>query len=295
MQKTDANYRFQVGDIHILALSDGQVPATTRLLYSETPEEVWDAYRERFPDYYDGKGFWVNLGAFLVKSGSRTVLVDTGLGPHATWPTLWPDSPGALKGPAQLMNDMKTKGIGTQEIDTVFITHLHGDHVGWNLTKDADSWKPTFPKARYLVQRADWERFTHPEFLDSGRREAAERNYLPLQELGVLELLEGDQEVAAGLTAIHTAGHTPGHMSMLIASGSERAIIIGDIVSSPMQVAEPDWPYAPDTNPAQALETRHRVLDLAEHGDMTLIAGHMHRPNWGRLMRWEGRRYWQAL
>jgi len=295
MTSMSHDYRFSLGNIDVIALSDGQVPIAMDLLYPETPEEVWDGYRDRFPRAFHQEGFLINLGVFVLKSGMRTVIVDTGLGPYATWPTLWPESSGALKGPAGLIDDMKRKGVSLEEIDTVFLTHLHGDHVGWNLTKVSGHWQPTFPNAQYLVHRADWDMFTQPEFLDSGRRDAAQGNYLPLQELGVLELLEGDHHIAEGLTAIHTPGHTPGHMSMLISSGSDRGIIMGDVVGSPMQVTESDWPYSPDMDPIQAKTTRHRLLDNAETDEMTVIGGHMPHPNWGRLIRWKGRRYWQAL
>ena len=179
--------------------------------------------------------------------------------------------------------------------DTPFLTHLHADHVGWNLSEVGGRWAPTFPKAWYLLQRADWDAFTRPEYLDTGRREAAERNYLPLENLGVLDLIEGDQQVAPGLTAIHSPGHTPGHMGMLIASDGEWALIIGDLVGGPMHVSEPDRPYAPDADQEQGRETRHKLLDLAEREAMVVLGSHMTRPGWGRLIRWEGRRYWQAL
>ena len=285
----------EIGSVHVTSLSDGRMPMPVDRLFPETPGHVWEGYRERFPEAFDADGFLVNLGSFLVRSGGHLVLVDTGLGPYSTWPTLWPHATGARKGPAELMADLGAKGVRPEEVDTVFITHLHGDHLGWNLTRSGDGWTPTFPKARYLLQRADWEAFTRPEFLDSGRREAAERNYLPLLDLGVLDLIDGDKEVAPGLTAVHTPGHTPGHMSMLISSENERAVIAGDVVGSPMHVSEPDWPYAPDSDQSQARETRRRMLDLAERDRMIVMGGHMTRPGWGRLVRWRGRRYWQAL
>ena len=117
--------------------------------------------------------------------------------------------PKATPDPAELMDDLKHNGIETQDIDPVFLTHLHGDHLGWNLSKEGQYWTPTFPDARYLLQNADWTHFTRPEFLDNGRREAAERDHIPLDYLGVLGLIEGDYDVANGLTVIHALGHTP--------------------------------------------------------------------------------------
>lgn len=310
MTKVGAAEELVVGDMRIVALSDGDMRFPTRWLFPETPESVWDGYRERFPEAFDARGFFTNIGVFLVRSGARSVLVDTGLGPHdgggggdpaATldqrdralggvpgWRAQHADGP-------ELMDDLRRKGIRPDEVDTVFLTHLHGDHIGWNLTQRKEQWLPTFPKARYLLQQADWNEFTNPKFLDAGHRDRAERTYLPLLDLGVLDLIEGDHEVAPGLTAIHTPGHTSGHMSMLIASGADRALIIGDVLGSPMHASEPDRHYSPDTDQAQARNTRHKLLDMAEGQDMVVLGSHMTRPGWGRLIRWQGRRYWRAL
>ena len=84
-------------------------------------------------------------------------------------------------------------------------------------------------------------------------------------------------------------------MGMLISSDNERAVIVGDLVGGPAPVSEPDWLYAPDFDATQAREARHRLLDQAEEGGMVVVGSHMTRPGWGRLIRWEGKRYWQAL
>ena len=177
----------------------------------------------------------------------------------------------------------------------MFLTHLHGDHVGWNLTHDENGSRPTFLNAKYVLQRADWGHFTDAEFLAAGRQDAAQDTYLPLPEMGVLELIDGETNVAPGLDAYPTPGHTPGHQSMLISSRGERALIIGDVIGSPMHVTEPDHLYRPDVDRDLAQKSRHDALDLAEGADMTVIGSHMTRPGWGRLTRWQGRRYWQAL
>jgi glyoxylase-like metal-dependent hydrolase (beta-lactamase superfamily II) len=295
MTESDSSHRLDIGNINITAVSDGVVPMPIDMLYPDMPGDIWDQYRDRFPEAFGGDGFMINLGSFVIKSGDRTILVDTGVGQYSLWPTMWPPIPEATPGPAELMNDLKGKGFDANSIDTVFLTHLHGDHVGWNLSKDGDGWSATFPEARYLLQQADWEHFIRPEFLDTGRRDAAERNYLPLDDLGVLDLIEGDYDVANGLTAIHAPGHTPGHMGMLISSGNERALIIGDIAGSPMHISEPDLPYSPDFNAEEGRASRQRLLDMAEKDDMIVLGSHMTRPGWGRLIRWEGKRYWQGL
>jgi len=283
-------WEITIGDIRIMALSDGRMSIPFSRLFPQTPETVWDAYRERFPEAFDSRGFSTNIGSFLVSSAGRTVIADTGLG-------LWGHL-GSRFDPPELVNDLRMKGVGLDEIDTVFLTHLHGDHVGWNLSKRGDEYAPTFPRARYLLQEADWRHFTGEAYqkgLSRERRRQAETTYLPLMEMGKLDLLRGDRDFAPGLTALHTPGHTPGHMSMLIASKNERAVIIGDIAGSPAHITETNWFYNPDTDKDLGMKSRLRVLDRAEKENMVVLGAHMTRPGWGRLIRWEGKRYWQPL
>ena len=176
----------------------------------------------------------------------------------------------------------------------MFLTHLHGDHVGWN-TRPEDFSRPTFENARYTVHRADWEHFTADEILSDFRGEPVQRSVIPLEEAGVLDLMEGETELAPGITAIHTPGHTPGHMSLLISSGNERALLIGDVLGAPMHVTDPDLPYWPDTDKGQGKATRHHLLDMAENEKMIVLGSHLSPPGWGMLVRWQGRRFWKGL
>ncbi|MDA1256657.1 MAG: MBL fold metallo-hydrolase [Chloroflexi bacterium] len=279
--------QLKIGDITVTALSDGRMSFQTTNMFPETPESLWDAYRDRFPEAFNAQGFLINIGVFHLASGGEQVLVDTGLGPHG--------AAQGRPGPPELIDDMRRKHVSPDEIDSVFLTHLHGDHVGWNMTHDEDGSRPTFPNARYLLQKADWGHFTDEKFLDDGRRDAAQLTYLPLPDMGVLDLIEGETNIAPGLDAYPTPGHTPGHQSMLISSRGERALIIGDVVGSPMHISEPDHVYRPDVDKEMGRKSRHEALDLAEANGMTVIGSHMTRPGWGRLIRWEGRRYWQAI
>jgi len=170
MTTSETGHRLDIGNINTTSVSDGVVPLPMNMLFSETSVNVWDPYRDRFPEAFGSSGFMINLGSFVIRPGDRTVLVDTGVGQYSMWPTLWPTIQEATPGPAELMDDLKHNGIEAQDIDTVFLTHLHGDHVGWNLSKERQNWTPTFPNARYLLQNADWMHFTRPDFLDTGRR-----------------------------------------------------------------------------------------------------------------------------
>ena len=118
---------------------------------------------------------------------------------------------------------------------------------------------------------------------------------MPLEKQGVLDLMDGETELAHGITAFPTPGHTPGHMSLLIASNNERAMLVGDILGSPMQATETDLHYWPDWDGPMGIKTRKDILDRAEREDSVVIGSHLSYPGWGTMIRWEGRRYWKAL
>ncbi|MCI0809668.1 MAG: MBL fold metallo-hydrolase [Chloroflexi bacterium] len=228
------------------------------------------------------------MGSFVFTSGDQRILADTGFGPH-----------GEMLGypaPGELIADFERNGMGLDSITTVFLTHLHGDHVDWNLREDLPNRPLSFPNARYRVHEADWEHFTTDELLaDLYRGEHTRRSVLPLEELGVLELMVGETDLAPGITAFPTPGHTPGHMSLLIASNNERALLVGDILGSPMQATETDFRYTPDWDGPMGIAARRDILDRAEREKAIVIGSHLSYPGWGLIVRWEGRRYWKAL
>jgi glyoxylase-like metal-dependent hydrolase (beta-lactamase superfamily II) len=284
----NSNNTLQIGDVHITGLSDGSISFDPRVLFPEESLEIWEPYYDRFPEYFSGQFFQNNLGSFVFTSGGKRVLADSGFGPH-----------GDMLGhpaPGELIQDFEKNGIGLDTIDTVFLTHLHGDHVGWNLREDLPERPLSFPNAMYRVHEADWNHFTTEEMLsDPNKGEATNRSVMPLEKQGVLDLMDGETELAPGITAFPTPGHTPGHMSLLIASNNERAMLVGDILGSPMQATETDLHYWPDWDGPMGIKTRKDILDRAEREDSVVIGSHLSYPGWGTMIRWEGRRYWKAL
>lgn len=286
--RTTSSNTLQVGDVHITALTDGSITFDPRVLFPDTPIEAWAPFYDRFPEYFEGQFFRNNLGSFVFTSGDQRILADTGFGPH-----------GEMLGypaPGELIADFERNGIGLDSITTVFLTHLHGDHVGWNLREDLPNRLPSFPNARYRVHQADWDHFTTDELLaDQYRGEHTRRSVVPLEEQGLLDPMDGETELAPGITAFPTPGHTPGHMSLLIASNNERALLVGDILGSPMQATETDFRYTPDWDGPMGIAARRDVLDRAEREKAIVIGSHLSYPGWGSIVRWEGRRYWKAL
>ncbi len=279
-----ATHVTRVGNIEVLELLDLSMVFDHSMLFPGRDMQEILSYRDLYPQSYTPEGRYQTFAsAYVIRSGGRTVLVDTGLGPG---PHAWL---GGARG--RLLDDMAEKGVRPEDIDVVVCTHLHIDHVGWNVQQEAGRPRLTFPRARYYLPRADWEHFTAPERIDqSGGR----LTLLPLQELGALELFSGEVTLAEGVTTMPTPGHTPGHTSILIASQGERALIAGDLANHPLQVDRTDWSSTFDTDPAQAAETRRRVFDFLESEGLRVAFGHFPPPNFGRLVRLEGRRVFRA-
>ena len=245
------------------------------------PAKAWEPYGEELTP--EGK-IELNLGSFLVRSSGKTILVDTGLGTDSS---RFEDAQSG-----RLLEDMRARGARPDDIDMVLITHLHPDHVGWNLTPEGGAFRPTFPNARYWVSRVDWDYFT-------ARARIKELAYIkdavtPLEELGVLELMDGEQALTDELTSLPTPGHTPGHTSVLVTSKGERGIIVGDAAHLPLQAHETDWCPRADIDPERSRATRRSLMERAEGDGSLLISGHFPAPGFGRIVRLKGRRYWKA-
>ena len=207
-------------------------------------------------------------------------MVDTGLGPgpHA--------AQNGVEG--KLLANLAAVGVQPSDVDGVINTHIHPDHVGWNIVDG----KPTFSRARYTVSRVDWEHWTNQDDAPS----YVPNQVVPLEDLGVLDLVEDDQEIFIGVRTLGTPGHTPGHQSILIESGGEAAVITGDVLHTPAQLQEPDWSFRADIDKGRAIASRQMLIEKAISDKLTVAAGHLrYDGNLGHIVEIEGRRYWQVL
>lgn len=261
-----------VGDVGITALTDVEGPFF-RLgqIFPGVRDEQWRPYLRRYPwAFADAHTLYGRVGVYLVRTPDRTLLVDTGIGP------------GAMGMRGRLMEDLAESGVVPEDVDTVFLTHLHGDHVGWSLAPDGG---PNFPEARYLVQETEWE---------------AAEPYLrkamsSLEDLGVLDLMYGEEFLTAELTAVPTPGHSPGHASLLVSSRGEQALALGDVFAHPAQVTEPIWNMAFDVDKEQSSFTRAQVLNWLVADGIAVAAGHVPGSGFGRVVREGERLYWLPL
>jgi glyoxylase-like metal-dependent hydrolase (beta-lactamase superfamily II) len=278
-----ASHIIRVGNAEIMSLSDGALEFDLCNFFPTIPQEHWHQYAWHLTAEQHVR---FNLGSFLVRTEGRTVLVDTGMGPK---PADMPEAPWGI-----LMDEFAANGVRPEDIDMVVMTHLHRDHVGWNLRAQDGKYTPTFPNARYWMSAKDWEVCHQPE-VQPARFPNAPSCVWPLAELGLVEFMQGEQILTRELTALPTPGHTPGHMSILITSQGERALILGDVAHNPAQVHETDWVSRADMDPEVTKSTRRALMERLEHEGTVVAAGHFPAPGFGKLIRLEGRRYWQVL
>ncbi|HXH11889.1 MAG TPA: MBL fold metallo-hydrolase [Alphaproteobacteria bacterium] len=278
-----ANNVIRVGNVEIMSLSDGALEFDLCNFFPTIPQELWQPYESHLTAEHHVR---FNLGSYLIRSEGRTVLVDTGMGPK---PAEMPEAPWGI-----LMDEFKAHGVRPEEVDMVVMTHLHRDHVGWNLRSQNGKYTPTFPNARYWMSAKDWEVCHQPE-VQKDRFPNAPTCVWPLAELGLVELMNGEHTLTRDLTAIPTPGHTPGHMSIMITSQGERALILGDVVHNPAQVHETDWVSRADMDPEVTRQTRRTLMERLEREGITVAAGHFPAPGFGKIVRLEGRRYWQGF
>jgi glyoxylase-like metal-dependent hydrolase (beta-lactamase superfamily II) len=197
----------------------------------------------------------LHFHSYLVVDGSGVVLVDAGIGPAGGAAAEWLGVGGRLPG---LLAQV---GVEPEDVDAVVLTHVHSDHVGWV----SDGVRPTFPRAEYVLQRAE---------LDQVRARADYSQLInPIEEAGQLRVVEGET-VLRGLRLLPTPGHTPGHQSVV----TDRAVLGGDLLVHPAQARWPELTYAYEQNPATAITSRREVLALAAALGIPIAAAHPHTP-----------------
>lgn len=272
----------RIGDAEVQPLCDGYLELVAAELFPEASESEWAPYREALTP--EGR-VRLQFGSFLVRSGGRLVLIDTGVGGRE----------GRRMGAmpmryGELLDNLKRAGVRSEDIDYVVNTHLHFDHIGWN-TIDVDGEPaPTFPQARYVIQREEWDHWTGLERVPAYVSECA----LPLQRAGRLHLVRGEQRLTPEVTVWPTPGHTPGHQSILVRSGGEGALITGDTFYTPAQIAHPEWQGGMDRDRERACSSRVAILDRIEAEGLEMAAGHFYPGCFGRVLRLDGRRYWMG-
>jgi len=264
----------QVGNISIEPVLDGIgrfAPTDAYRMGNDegakgTSDDDWSPHRDLLAD--DGM-LEIALGGFLVRTSDRVVLVDTGLGDLEA---------GEMKG-GRFLLELAALGVRPEDVTDVVLTHLHFDHVGWS-TRHGEI---VFQNATYRCDARDWEHFVGP---DPG----ATKKLRPLE--GRLEPWHGSETLFAGLDTMAAPGHTPGSTIVVVSSGADRAMMLGDVVHCPVELLDDEWAGMADVDPDLAKRTRIALAKELEGSDTPVAASHFPGMAFGRLMRGSAKRSW---
>lgn len=272
-------YRYKVGTYEVTAVTDGAstFALPDNFVVNVPKPQVGSALAA---DYRDAERITVPYTPVVVNTGSRVIVIDTGLGEGA-----FAQSKGAT---GQYHANLKAAGIDRNSVDTVVISHFHGDHVNGLLTADG---KPSFPNAEILVPRVEWAFWMDDGEMSrapKGRMEDAFRNTRRVFDgLGrKVTPYEWDKEVVPGIMAYGTPGHTPGHTSYVIASGSQSVYVQSDVTNVPVLFARnPGWHAFYDQDGVMAEATRRRVYDMVSAEKMLIQGFHYPFPGLAHIER----------
>jgi glyoxylase-like metal-dependent hydrolase (beta-lactamase superfamily II) len=269
----------QLGDLTINRILELEAPFIPPLeMFDEAVAEAVEPHRHWLePDALDpvsGK-LILPVQSYLVRSRHHTILIDTCIGCRKSYDGLpeWKD-----RRDESWLQNLAAAGVGPEEIDYVFCTHLHVDHCGWNTRLVDGRWTPTFPNAKYILAKEEYAAS------EAGGSVVFLQNVLPIMEAGQAVLVETDYALDDEVWLTPALGHTAGHVAVNISSQGSDAIMIGDMIHNPIQLAHPDWSPKFDLDKALSARTRKHFLESHCDSDKLILTAHFPSPSVGRVV-----------
>ena len=219
------------------------------------------------------------MQSYVLRTRHRTILVDACVGNrkerrfHAPW---------AHRTSTRWLDELAAIGLSPRDIDFVMCTHLHADHVGWNTRLEGGRWVPTFPNARYLFARTEYEHWI--EVNKGGKKYSdgcIDDSVLPVVEAGQADIVADDYAFDDEISFALAPGHTPGHVAIELASEGERAVLSGDVCHTPLQCREPGWSAVGCSDRAQSAATRRAFLERHCDTGTLVMTAHFPSPSVG--------------
>ncbi|HBK08871.1 MAG TPA: MBL fold metallo-hydrolase [Acetobacteraceae bacterium] len=272
--------KWTIGDVTVTKIVELEMTGGTRFLLPQATREEILPIKWLQPHFADEEGrLRMSIHSFIVETPDRRIVVDTCLGndkkerriPH------WNDRDGPF------LADLAAAGFPAESIDTVLCTHLHVDHVGWNTRLVDGKWVPTFPRAQYLMGRTEYEHWSSVKDRPDMAHILAD-SVTPIVEAGLATMVETNERICDEISLIPTLGHTPGHVSVMIQSKGEQAMITGDFMHHPCQIAHPEWSTLADSDADQGIETRRRMFKRLAGTPVLIIGTHFAGATAGRLV-----------
>jgi glyoxylase-like metal-dependent hydrolase (beta-lactamase superfamily II) len=266
----------RVGSVELDAIVDawGELGELAEL-YPDVPESAWEPYRALYPELFAEARWRLPSTCYLIRASGVAVLVDTGIGPPGLWS--WrPEREG------ELVAGLEAVGVDPGDVDAVFLTHVHIDHVGWNA--DAHG-TPMFPNARYLI---------HPDGLMWAFEARADAPYVQrclrsLTKRRLVDDVSAGEEIAPGVVTVELPGHLPGHLGLRV---GDEAVLLADAAVHPALLDRPAWVYLWDQDSKTSVATRNALLPDVVDQDVLVVCGHYPDGGIGRVVRRDDRNVW---
>jgi glyoxylase-like metal-dependent hydrolase (beta-lactamase superfamily II) len=272
-------HRTTLGDFELTVVSDGTYFLDGGAFFGVVPKTMWS--RKAVAD--EQNRLDAGLNSLLIRTGSKNILVETGIGNKLPEKLVQ-----IYKQPARLLENLHAAGVAPEDIDIVINTHLHFDHCGWNTVRRGDGFVATFSRAKYYVQRGEWE---HGRLqLERDAVSYMSPNYDPLLASGQMELIDGDREIVPGVSVKVFPGHTANMQAVIVSGGGKTACYISDLIPTSWHL-EPTWVMAFDLFPLDTIQSKknyyaraiaERWLTVFTHDDVTPW-GYIQRGDKGRL------------
>jgi len=278
---------WQIGNVLVTRIVEMEVTGGSKFILPDATREACLPIEWMQPNFMDHEGNLImSIHALIIDTGDKRIIVDTCVGNDKernipSWSNLQ----------TSFLKELEEAGYPRESIDSVMCTHLHVDHVGWNTMLVNDEWIPTFPNAQYLISEKEWiywdknenEDLYGPVISDSVR---------PVIEAGMVNFVDDHFRICDEVNLFPTPGHTPGHVSVLINSKKEMAMITGDFIHHPVQMTKTDWCSSADYDKRQGQLTRETLLEEYVDQDVLIIGTHFATPTAGYIKRLEEGGYW---
>jgi glyoxylase-like metal-dependent hydrolase (beta-lactamase superfamily II) len=259
-----------VGKVKITKLVELEMVGSTRFILPLAGREEIQSLPWLIPHFANEDGrLKMSVHSLLVETPEHRIIVDTGLGNDKQGRNV----PAWNNRNDPFLEKLTAAGFAPDSIDTVLCTHLHVDHVGWNTRLVDGKWVPTFPNARYVFGRTEFEHW-RDHSNDPAHAAVFADSVKPIADAGKAELVPSDIRLTDEITLIPTPGHSPGHMSIHIRSDGAEGLLTGDVAHHPCQMVHLDWSSTVDSDPRQSAATRRELFSRFADTPTLVIGGH---------------------
>ena len=268
--------KWQVGDVRVTQIVELTTASLGPHLLPQATPEVLGAIPWMHPFVDENAKLVLSIHSLVVESQGQTIMVDTCIGNdkqrnYPRWNLMQGD----------FLQRFAAAGFSTEQIDTVLCTHMHVDHVGWNTRLVDGAWVPTFDRAEYLFAEDEWN---HWRVEEQEYGPVIEDSVQPIFDAGKAVLVQPEHRVTDEVWLEPTPGHTPGHVSIHIASNGEEAVITGDMIHHPCQIKHADWSSLADHDADLAAHTRAGFVERYANRPVLIIGTHFAGPTAGKIV-----------